>query len=827
MALTTNQLVVGMFNMAAGGYKTLVGDYMTAHGATATADTLLAASGLNPQFMGTNLLSNTDFASGLIGRVLTGLSSSIQSSIATIVSNYMTANPTLSRGAVVVAVLEAVLAVPTTDATLGTAVSSFTSKVALADASTSTSTDFTVLSQIVGGTGSTVTPGQSFVLTTGIDTVAGTSGNDTIIGDFGVTSQVSAADQINGGAGTDTFELYGTFGTLPTTITNVETLSLSGYGENKSVNVASLTGVTDLVLRNQTTAGTGDTTVTLAAGQTLTLTTVQDSANAGNELIVAAASTVTANTIKLDKAGDAATGGVDLEIEIAGTAVATLNLVTQNNASRISLQDETSTGDFAVATINITGDKNLTVDALAASSASKVTIAAGTFTGALDLNLSATEVFEVTGGTGSDRFNFGGALTATDKVAGGEGTDTLATSTAAVDATLAGVIDGKTSGVANNSGIDILEYTGTAAYAIDGAQIQMSTLKTYSTSGAIVAAASNVGVAVTNQANAQSFIIAGNVTGGAGSSGGSAGSDAINFAPAVNNGSNVLNLTLKGVTVTGGAATGSGNLNGGDALDVANFETINIVSTGATATAVNTLTGGALSGSGANGATMLVSANTTINISGANEINLGTISNSNQPVTIDASTLTGKLTVTTGTAADVLKGGTNVNTITLTGGADTVNLAASTAKADVITVSANTNATIAGHVAITGFTNAASTGDKLDISVTAALVNDASAVSAGTGLTASIASGIMTFAGANAATATLADKVAGAVKAGLVDAANEVAAFEHGGNTYIISNAGADNTFTEGTDILVELTGVTGLTALSITASAANTAYIV
>ncbi len=701
--------------------------------------------------------------------------------------------------------------------------------------------------------------GQTFTLTTNIDNIAGTSGNDTIIGDFGVTGQVSAADQINGGAGTDTLELYGAFGTLPMNITGVEKLNLSGYGDQKTINVSTLTGVTDLVLRNQTTqgtsAGSGDSTVTIAAGQTVTLNTVQDSTNVANELIIASASSVTANTLILDKAGDAATSGNDLEIEIAGTGVKTLNLQTANNASRISLQDETATGDFAVDTINITGDKNLTVDALAASSATKVTIAAGSFTGALNLNLSATENFEVTGGTGNDRFKFGGAFDASDKVAGGNGTDTVAVSTLTGVATW---LNGKTSGVANHSSIEVLEYTGNTAIALDAAAITLSGLTSYKTSDVIAATAASgasggtVSLDVTNQSNAQTFVIAGNVTGGTGGAGaasgdaGGAAGAAVKFAPAVNNGANAINIELVGVTITGGTGGAAGGSTsgssgggtggaGGTAADFSNFETINITSSGATATAVNTFTGGTGGASGASGggadgatgATLVVSANATINISGANEINLGTISNSNQPVTINAANLTGKLTVGTGTAADVITGGSNINTITLNGGADQVDLAKSVAKADVITVAAATNTTTSAFAKIAGFTNVATNGDKLDLGLTLAIVNDAAAGTvAGTGLTASVSNGILTFAGANAATATLADKVAGVVKAGLADAANEVVAFEHGGNTYIVANAGADNTFDAGTDYLVELTGVTGLTALSLTASAANTAWV-
>lgn len=776
---------------------------------------------------------NTEYA-GNRGNFMDAMLSAVMSS----------ANAT-SSDASIVAVYNTINNRAEVGATLAlTGVSTFTSMTALQAQTATVTNDVATVATAIAGT----TTGSTFTLTTGIDNIAGTSGNDTIIGDFGVTGQVSAADQINGGAGTDELQLYGAFGTLPTTISGVEKLNLSGYGEAKSINVSTLSGVTDLILRNQTTQGTGDSTATVAAGQTVTLNTVQDSGNAGNELIIASASSVTANTLILDKAGDAATGGNDLEIEIAGTGVKTLNLQTANNASRISLQDETATGDFAVDTINITGDKNLTVDNLAVSSATKVTIAASTFTGALNLNLSATENFEVTGGTGNDRFNFGAALDASDKVAGGDGTDTLATSTATVNAAFAAIIDGKTNGVANNSSIEVLEYTGTGAYVLDASLIQMSTLKTYSTTGAIAptqitGAGSTVGttaMTVTGQSNAQTFSIGANVTGGTGQANtggaGGAGGVGVSFAPAVNNGDNTLNLSLKGVTIKGGtggdgSATTNGG-NGGNAADLSNFETINITSTGATATAVNTFTGGSTgtSGGGTAGSTVVVSANAKINISGANEINLGTISSSNQPVTVDASNLTGKMTVGTGTGADVIKGGAGINLITLAGGADQVDLSKSVAKADVITISAATSTSAAASFAITGFTNSGTTtvGDKLDVAGTATIQADVSAGTATgvTNLTASATSGIMTFTGSAAATATLADKLAAAVSTNFANSTNEAIAFEHNGNTYIVSNQDGNTTFTDGTDIVVQLVGVTGLTALSTTASGATTAWV-
>lgn len=652
---------------------------------------------------------------------------------------------------------------------------------------------------------------------------------------------------MNGGEGVDTLKLVGTV-TLPA-VSNIEKLVLSNPAN--SFNAANLTGVTSVAVESELMAAAR--TFTVNANQSLSLKSITGTANVLN---VAAASSVIANTITLDAVGDVATAGTAASIEIAGTGVKTLNLTTANNASRVAFVDATSTGDFAVETINIAGDKNLTAS-VAASSAAKVTVAAGNFTGALNLDLSATEVFEVTAGSGNDRVNFGAQFTSADKYNGGTGTDTLATSTSTVNAAFAAIVDAKTNGVAHIAGVDVLEYTGTDAYVLDASVIQTVGITSYSTTSAIVGAAGAVaagaangatgstGITVTGQSNAQSFSVEAAVTGGVGGAAaatlsGGAGGAGLSFAPTVNNGANAVNLSLKGVAITGGVGgAGQGGVNsgnGGAGADFSNYETINIVSTGATATAVNSFVGGAAgalgTGSGAAGtagASVITSANATINISGANEINLGTIANSNQPVTINAAALTGKMTVGTGTGADVITGGSGVNALTLAGGADTINLSASVAKADTITFTGATATSTSALVSITGFTNAVTTGDKLDTAITTVTIQADVAAGTATGianLTAGVTNGIMSFAGTAAATATLADKVAAATAAAFAGTSNEVLAFEHSGKTYVFAQVGTDNAFNAGTDQIVELVGVTGLTSLSTTASGTNALFI-
>ena len=56
--------------------------------------------------------------------------------------------------------------------------------------------------------GTSVSNGQTFTLTAGVDNIVGTAGNDTIIGDNTQTGNAGPGDQIDGGAGVDTFKLY-------------------------------------------------------------------------------------------------------------------------------------------------------------------------------------------------------------------------------------------------------------------------------------------------------------------------------------------------------------------------------------------------------------------------------------------------------------------------------------------------------------------------------------------------------------------------------------------------------------------------------------------
>jgi len=213
MALTANKIAVAMFGVAAGGYKADLDAYIAAHGDAATVDLLLPVSGLNPVLRGQPIFDNQQFADVLVAKMLPELSPAIASATATLIVNYMAANPTLSRADIVATLINAIDALPATDPTYGAVASSFRSKVALAEAYTGNSTDLNVLAQVVGnrfGQTFTITnSGNNIVGTNANDTINGTAGNDYLDGGDGsdVIFGQAGDDVLLGGSGNDT--IYG------------------------------------------------------------------------------------------------------------------------------------------------------------------------------------------------------------------------------------------------------------------------------------------------------------------------------------------------------------------------------------------------------------------------------------------------------------------------------------------------------------------------------------------------------------------------------------------------------------------------------------------
>ena len=206
--ITANQLAVGFFNIAAGGYTAEANANIAANEALAANSYInLPISLLNPQIGGSNVFLNDEFASNLVSRLMPASSPSLAISLNKFVVNYMAANPTMGRGQVAIEMIKAVVAISPADAVLSAAAAPFKAKLALADASTSTSKDLAALSVVVNG--SAPAPITTFNFTTlAGETLTGTASDDIFnarILDNANTAQ--SGDKIDGGAGNDRMNL--------------------------------------------------------------------------------------------------------------------------------------------------------------------------------------------------------------------------------------------------------------------------------------------------------------------------------------------------------------------------------------------------------------------------------------------------------------------------------------------------------------------------------------------------------------------------------------------------------------------------------------------
>jgi len=835
---------------AAGGLDNALNSYYTSSFGSKTSAQVAAV-----------MVANLGIVAGSNGLTAAAVTDATNYIVAT-----LNAAPAAGKGAAVKSILN-LWANIADDATLastyGAAATAWNANVSAAQAYTASNTADAAVGAVVSG--------QTFTLTTGVDNIVGTGNNDTIIADnTGTAKQLTVADAINGGAGTDTLKIYLAAGDTatgqPTTLTGIENVVINGgavtaYTANSATTSLSVEDPVALTNATYTLSGQSvslKSALTASAAATMTTT-------------LANAATTTAANVTLN--GYTYSGTDSHTLAITGAALATVNLSSTGAANKVASLTNASA---ALTTLNIDGDKALTLaDALTGLK----TYNAANLTGALTLDVSGktpSSTLAITGGSGNDKVTFGAGAAgpkSTMAIAGGAGTDTLVIKDADTS---------NSAGINKVTGFEVLGLgattTGTYDMSVITSLTAVNSLTALALTGAAGAAGTNAGTAatagvtLTGLSNSNTVQIDANITtvGGAGGAhsvadgnnatggAGAAGGSALVLTPAVDNGSNAITLTFSGVTLNssggaGGAATVAAGANndtatggaGGAAattINASNYENVTIVSNkDATGAGSNTLTaaggaGGAATGgttsntagvAGADAAGLTVGTNATVTISGAAALNTGLIAGTN--VTVNASALTGNLTMSTGTGNDVITGGSGINTITLTGGVDTVNLSASTAKADVIALTSGTGTTSTNFVKISGFTNAATTGDKLDTAIATVTIQADVTTPTATGvanLNAQVANGIMTFSGTAAATATLANKVTAATAAAFAGAVNEVLAFEHNGNTYVFAQVGTANAFDAGTDQLIELTGVVGLTALSTTASGATTLWI-
>lgn len=708
--------------------------------------------------------------------------------------------------------------------------------------------------------------GQTYIVGAGVDTLVGTSANDTFNarnvdanGDADTT--LNAFDSIDGGAGTDTLNIYTSTGintSLPSSasVKNIEIVNLynaagAEFG-GAAVAAGQFAGATQIWQIGSATAVSGLAATTTAGFRSLTL---------GTAVNVGAASGAASVNVALDAVKGTAANVVGINttgsstVNVSGTIAQT---TTGAAAAAASLAlGVTAVKDAQTVTVNSAVATTLTVAEATGSTKMVTTVNAAGSAGAITFAGDA-DTLSITTGAGADVVTLNAAtLKATETVAAvdasvstGAGKDTInvkATGTGAVtidagagDDTV--VLDGaRTSGkltVTLGDGADSFSAINGAAVAagdVIDAGAGNDTLALNLVGSANIGAFSNfdlfdaAGLARTldveilsSKNTVTEFVASGNV-----------GAGAVTTATLSNVGAGVgvrVTADMAGSTLvvnqkTAGALTVTVDADetattGTDAGEtVAGTITTNATSVKAvfdTAYLADTTAEKALGLTADNYTTLTVNAADAT----ALEVVSGGANSTNEINTTGAKlatlTVSGAQTLVIGTVdttklltidASTQTGGLVVATNDV-GNGGTIKLGTGV---DVVTVT--TTSTTAAAENVSGFEKAAAAAVGTDATAAAAAQADADTLvfaggtvaNANAGVTTgTISKGVLTFTGAGPADLAAAFGIADAA----ADAAGEVVVFEYLGNSYVFQQGGL------GTDVAVKLVGITGVTQI-------------
>ncbi|MEM5383477.1 DUF4214 domain-containing protein [Paraburkholderia phymatum] len=344
---------------------------------------------------------------------------------------------------------------------------------------------------------------QTYNLSSGIDTVAGTAGNDVINAPLTSTGgdTFTSLDKIDGGAGNDTLNLVSASGKLSdaagATVTNVETVNLS-TANAAGITAADVSGWSGLKTLNVASAGT-------ISGVVAAVTTDINVANGMAGVSVNGGNNVTINN---SKAGD-------VHVGIDATAVAAAGNVTVTNSAAggaISINAAgTETATASSGAIQFVGGTSVNATAAGAVSLADRVAHAATAAAAATANVAALGDTDASGkamvAAGTKVTNLGNLSTAIKAVTNSSADATTANSIqeATTAAFHAGAITAADKVAIDAAFINALA-TGSLADAVKAAQAVLTPLQTAAT------AASNAAIAAdaVNDANAAAALAAAN-----------------------------------------------------------------------------------------------------------------------------------------------------------------------------------------------------------------------------------------------------------------------------------------------------------------------------
>ncbi len=428
------QYVVGLYGAAAGGYIQELSGYVTNQGYTVD-QVGLALAGSNSFKGQSTALSDAStnsqwidaFCTELLGSTVAATPlASLKSQMQTILD----AN-SMSRAALAQLLVSKLANASTTDPDFGTAAQTFQNKVAVASYYTytlgGTSTALSTLQGCISNVTATTdvssptaiqnvinsspasTTGQTYTLTTGVDTILGTSGNDTIngllAGTGGTGATLTALDSIDGAGGLNTLNITDTVGgaALPAglTLANVQTVNMRsaggvGAGTGARFDLSAYTSVSSI-------------SVTQSSGLDYLM------AGSGQALSVVDSTTGTGGAVDVVAANAAVTVNAASTVTVAGGSTQTIT--SKGGAALSGATGAISLTDSALGTGTISVAKGTTVSVTATNVLSSGTGGTGVNitigTGTALASGAITLVENLAGGTGVTGTGFGGAISVT------------------------------------------------------------------------------------------------------------------------------------------------------------------------------------------------------------------------------------------------------------------------------------------------------------------------------------------------------------------------------------------------------------------------------
>jgi hypothetical protein len=266
-----------------------------------------------------------------------------------------------------------------------------------------------------------VSLGANYTLTTATDLLTGTSGWDNFVADNTGTDTSSSADNINGGAGTDTLTVYsdGAAALLPD-LTSVEKFIVHDQDADISLASSQFASLDEVTLIR----GDGLTTTLGANVATVNLQDIVAASVGGgsNDLVVAFGATRESATVNINGITSAA-GADDENLAITGAALTTVNVGTSGTASEVDIL-----AAAAATTVNVTAAANLTTNYGGITTTG--TSAALNISGSGNVNIGTLDTgFDTVTNTGSGVFTTAIGAAVDTVLVSGSGADVITAST--------------------------------------------------------------------------------------------------------------------------------------------------------------------------------------------------------------------------------------------------------------------------------------------------------------------------------------------------------------------------------------------------------------